>query len=160
MTAHLPFRLTAGASALLRGVLHAYSASVFPYTVSVGGFAVLATVTAQAGYTVFLLFYAFLLFLGLLVATPFFAAPLRHLPIGSTFSTRRSLWTALGIYLTGIVVTVGGMWVVSLFSETGGGSAAAARLIGFHALFLIPGALIAWPAERSLHSRLSRPAPA
>ena len=141
---------------MLRGVLQAYAASLLPYTVALSILLFLATVIPPISYFIFLLWFAFLLFLGLVVAAPFFAWPLRHIPIGSTFSTLRALWTALGIYLTGMIVTVIGMWIVSLFYETGGGFLDAARLIGLHALFLIPGALIVWGLlsllERTLHA--------
>lgn len=152
----------ARASALCRGLVHAYGTSVMPYGVSVSGFLILAAVVPPGIYAIFMLWYAFLLLLGLIVAAPFFAWPLRNLPIGSTFATLRSLWSALAIYLTGIVMTVVAMWVVTLFYETGGGIVQAAGIIGWYALFLIPGAFIAWGLlsllERLLHKKLaSRP---
>ncbi len=141
--------------------MQAYAASLLPYGVSVSIFLILAAVVPPISYAIFLLWYAFLLFLGLIVTAPFFAWPLRDVPIGSTFSTLRALWTALGIYLTGTIVTVVGMWVVTLFYETGGGIVQAAGIIGWHALFLIPGALIVWGLlsllERFLHYRLRTP---
>lgn len=147
------------AAALLRGVLQAYVTSLLPYAVSLSIFLILATVVPPISYFIFLLWFAFLLFLGLALVAPFFAWPLRHIPIGSTFSTLRALWTALGVYLAGFVVTVVGMWIVSLFYETGGGIVEAAGVIGWHALFLIPGALIVWGLlsllERFLHKQLS-----
>ena len=139
--------------------MQAYAASLLPYGVSVSIFLILAAVIPPTSIAIFLLWYALLLLLGLIVTGPFFAWPLRHIPIGSTFSTLRALWTALGIYLTGIVATVVGMWVVTLFYETGGGIVEAAGIIGWHALFLIPGALIVWGLlsllERFLHKQLS-----
>lgn len=151
---------SSGVGVLCRGVLQAYWTSVVPYGVSVSAFVILFAVVPRGIYAILLLWYALLLLLGLLVTAPFFAWPLRHVSIGATFSTLRSLWTCLLIYLAGSVATVVGMWVVTLFYETGGGIVEAARIIGWLALFLFPGAVIAWGLlsllERSLHRRLAR----
>lgn len=147
------------ASALLRGIMQAYATSLLPYGVAVSIFLILAAVVPPISYAIFLLWYAFLLLLGLIVTAPFFAWHLRHVPIGSTFSTRKSLWTALGIYLASFVLTAIGAWVVSLFYETTWGIVGAFSILGRHALFLIPGALIVWGLlsllERFLHKKLS-----
>lgn len=152
------FREQPRAASLLRGVVQAYAASLLPYGVSVSILLILAAVVPPVSFAIFLLWYAFLLLLGLIVTAPFFARPLREVPIGSTFSTLRALWAALGIYFTGMIVTVVGMWVVTFFYETGGGIVEAARIIGGHGLVLIPVAVIVWGLlsllERFLHSRL------
>src|SRR5699024_9703878 len=102
-------------SALLRGIMQAYATSLLPYGVAVSIFLILAAVAPPFSYAIFLVWYAYLLCLGLILAAPFFAWPLRQVPVGSTFSTSRSLWAALGIFFTGFVLTAIGAWIVSLF---------------------------------------------
>lgn len=155
-----PLSPEAPAPSVLRGVVQTYAASLLPYAIAVSILLILATIVPPISYFIFLLWFAFLIFLGLVVVAPFFSRPLRDVPVGSTFSTRTSFWAALGTYLTGMVVTIVGMWVVSLFYETGGGIIDAARIIGLHGIILIPGALVVWGLlsllETLLHRQLSR----